>query len=73
MSMLEDARKRINAIDEQMAELFEQRMKTVEDIIQYEQEHQMPVLDRSREEAVIERNPEIDQRCALFAELSSIY
>lgn len=59
MSMLEDARKRINAIDEQMAELFEQRMKTVEDIIQYKKEHQMPVLDRSREEAVIERNSKL--------------
>ena len=44
MSMLDEARKQINEIDAQMAELFEQRMHAVEDVIAYKQEHQMPVL-----------------------------
>ena len=56
MSMLDEARKQINEIDAQMAELFEQRMHAVEDVIAYKQEHQMPVLDSGREKAVIERN-----------------
>lgn len=43
MSLLDDARKRINAIDEEMAGLFEQRMQAVEDVIRYKQAHQMQV------------------------------
>ena len=39
MSLLDDARKRINAIDEEMAKLFEQRMQAVEDVIRYKQAH----------------------------------
>lgn len=35
MSMLDEARKQINEIDAQMAELFEQRMHAVEDVIAY--------------------------------------
>ena len=61
MSMLDEARKQINEIDAQMAELFEQRMHAVEDVIAYKQEHQMPVLDSGREKAVIERNQELIQ------------
>ena len=56
MSVLDEAREKINTIDEQMAKLFEQRMKTVEDVILYKREHQMNVLDPAREQAVIERN-----------------
>ena len=52
MSILDEAREKINAIDEQMAQLFEQRMQTVEDVIRYKREHQMPVLDSAREQAV---------------------
>ena len=37
MSMLDEARKQINEIDAQMAELFEQRMHAVEDVIAYKQ------------------------------------
>lgn len=66
MSILDEAREKINAIDEQMAQLFEQRMKTVEDVIRYKREHQMPVLDSAREQAVIARNLKLirDQRYA---------
>lgn len=56
MSLLDDARKRINAIDADMARLFEERMQAVEDVIRYKQEHQMQVLDTSREQYVIEHN-----------------
>lgn len=62
MSLLDDARKRINAIDEEMAGLFEERMQAVEDVIRYKQEHQMQVLDTSREQYVIEHNTSYIQR-----------
>lgn len=61
MSMLDEAREKINAIDKQMAKLFEQRMKTVEEVIAYKRKHQMQVLDSSREKAVIERNEKLIQ------------
>ena len=56
MNTLQEAREKINVIDAQMADLFEERMRTVEDVIQYKKEHQMQVLDPTREQAVIERN-----------------
>ncbi len=59
MSTLDEARAKINAIDEQMAHLFEERMRSVEDVILYKKAHQMPVLDTTREQAVIERNQKL--------------
>lgn len=56
MSLLDDARKRINEVDAQMADLFEQRMQAVEDVIRYKVEHQMDVLDTGREKDVLKRN-----------------
>lgn len=56
MDPLQQARNTINQIDQAMAELFEQRMKAVEQVISYKQEHHLPVLDSSREAAVIANN-----------------
>ena len=56
MTKLDDARKDINEIDAQMAELFEKRMQAVEKVIAYKQEQGLPVLDRSRENFVIAHN-----------------
>lgn len=56
MNQLDKARKKINEIDEQMAALFEERMKAVEDVILYKKEHDLPVFDQSREQFVIEKN-----------------
>lgn len=56
MSRLEDARKEINAIDEEMAKLFERRMNAVKDVAEYKKENGMQVFDSSREQQVIERN-----------------
>lgn len=56
MSKLDDARKNINIIDKQMAELFEERMKQVEDVVSYKQENDLPVLDVSREKALLGNN-----------------
>ena len=53
---LEVARKIINEVDAQMAELFVKRMRAAEMICEHKMEHGLPILDQKREEAVIERN-----------------
>ena len=53
MDLLQEARKIINEVDTQMADLFVQRMRAAEMVAQYKQEHGMPILDAEREEAVI--------------------
>ena len=53
---LEEARKIINEIDEQMAGLFVRRMKAAEMVFEYKKEFGLPVQDVKREAAVIERN-----------------
>lgn len=56
MTQLEKAREAIDTIDRQMAALFEQRMRAVEEVAQYKMEHHLPVLDASREQAVLDKN-----------------
>lgn len=46
---LKDYRKQIDAIDDQLVDLFQQRMQTAKAIAQYKKEQGMPVLDVSRE------------------------
>ncbi len=53
---LEEARKIINEVDAKMAELFVKRMKAVELVFQHKQQFGLPIPDRKREDAVIERN-----------------
>ena len=53
---LEEARKIINEVDSQMAELFVKRMKASEMVYEYKKEFGLPILDQKREDAVIEQN-----------------
>ncbi|MGM9971170.1 MAG: chorismate mutase [Anaeroplasmataceae bacterium] len=55
-SKLDIARDKINTIDEQMIALFKERMNAVNMVVEYKIEHNMPVLDSSREEAQIKKN-----------------
>ena len=52
---LEDARKIINEVDAQMAELFIKRMRAVESVFEYKKEFGLPILDQKREDTVIEK------------------
>ncbi len=52
--MLQEARNKINKIDEQMASLFEERMQTVEEIAAVKMEHDMPIYDAAREQEIID-------------------
>lgn len=56
MDKLQEARLAINKIDETMADLFQKRMQCVEEVILYKQQHEMNILDSSREQEVIKRN-----------------
>ena len=56
MGQLNDVRQTINGIDEEMARLFERRMKAVESVAEYKKERGLPVMDAAREREVIDRN-----------------
>jgi len=53
---LDEARKIINRVDSQMAELFAQRMRAVEMVFEHKKEFGLPIFDPEREEAVIKKN-----------------
>lgn len=56
MNELEQARIVINEVDQEIARLWEKRMKAVEKVIHYKMAHHLPVFDAAREAEVIERN-----------------
>lgn len=53
MKDLTHARAEIDAIDRQIAALFESRMRVARDIAEYKHAHRMDILDAAREEAVL--------------------
>lgn len=53
---LEQARKIINDVDAQMAELFIKRMRAAEMVYEHKKEYGLPILDQKREEQVIAAN-----------------
>ena len=55
-NLLEEARKIINDVDTQMAELFVKRMRAAEMVYEHKKKMGLPILDQARERAVIERN-----------------
>ena len=55
---LEQARKIINDVDAQMAELFVKRMRAAEMVYEYKKEYGLPILDQKREEQLIASNAE---------------
>ena len=55
-NLLEEARKIINDVDTQMAELFVKRMRAAEMVYAHKKKMGLPILDQARERAVIERN-----------------
>lgn len=55
MEDLTDLRKQINEVDEALVKLFFERMDIVHKVAEYKKESKMPVLDKKREEEVINR------------------
>ena len=56
MKDLNEAREKINKIDEEMTKLFEDRMKLCKDVAEFKKANSMPILDKAREDAVINNN-----------------
>ena len=56
MKDLSKARDEIDNIDTQIIKLFEQRMDIVKDVANYKIENNLPVLDSSRENMMLEKN-----------------
>ena len=56
MNKLETARNEINAIDKEMATLFERRMNAAKLVAEYKKENGLPIFDSEREKVVIEKN-----------------
>lgn len=52
---LNQLRKEIDTIDSQLLKLFEQRMKVVENVALFKKEHNIPILNNSREDAILEK------------------
>ena len=55
MDALQQARAEIDAVDAQLAALFERRMTAVLQVARYKQAHGLPIFDAAREAAVLEK------------------
>lgn len=53
---LDEARRIINEVDAQMAELFVRRMRAAETVYEYKKELGLPILDEKREATVLQQN-----------------
>lgn len=56
MSQMDELRDQIEKIDEQMIDLFEERMRVSAKVAAFKKEHGIPVLDEEREKILIKRN-----------------
>lgn len=65
MDELQEARKQIDEIDEEMAKLFVRRMRAAQIIGDYKRRRGLPILDATRERALTERAATRVQDCAL--------
>lgn len=54
MKDLQQIRQELDQVDRQIVALFEERMTLCRDVARYKLAHDMPVLDRSREEQVLQ-------------------
>ncbi|MBR0109161.1 MAG: chorismate mutase [Bacteroidales bacterium] len=56
MSKLEDIRAKIDEVDEQLAELFAERINLVKDVSKLKHEQDLPIEDLKREKEVLEKH-----------------
>lgn len=50
---LSEIRKKIDAVDDQLLQLFLERMSLAEDVAAYKNEHELPILNKTREREVL--------------------
>ena len=58
MNNLQNARRSIEKIDAEMAELFEKRMKAAEVVAEFKRENALPIEDKKREAELTAKNSE---------------
>lgn len=58
MKILENCREIIDQIDSEIIKLYEKRMDTVKEVIEFKIKNNIPVLDSSREEKMLIKNLE---------------
>ena len=51
--LIKQAREDINRIDKELATLFVQRMRAVEQVAEFKKLHAMPILDAAREQQIL--------------------
>ncbi len=56
MSKLDDARLIINECDKELMNIFKRRMSAVRLVAEYKKENNLPILDKNREDLIIEKN-----------------
>lgn len=56
MKDLKQCREEIDAIDQEIMKLFEQRMDVAKDVVNYKIEHQLEIFQQDREKEVIQKN-----------------
>lgn len=56
---LKRVREKIDSLDKEMLRIFEERMKCVEEVINYKYENNLPIFDENREKIVIEKNKKL--------------
>lgn len=56
MEYLKELRNQIDSIDKEIVQLFEKRMEVVLNVAMYKMENNLPILDISREDEVINKN-----------------
>ena len=65
MDLLQQARAEIDAVDAEMAALFERRMQAVADVVRYKAQTGKPVFDAMREADIIaQHRPTAKRRAA---------
>ena len=58
MDQLQKARQEIDLVDQEMARLFERRMKAVAEVADHKKNHGLPIFDPDREDVVVRKNAE---------------
>ena len=71
---IKDARKQIDSIDEQLVNLFEQRLSIIKSIGKFKDEHHLPLIDEERDREIISSlKTECDDTFRLTFKIHQIY
>ena len=54
-AQLEEIRRRLDALDLQLVDLLGERAGLIDEVIHFKRAHRMPVIDRGREDVMLER------------------